>query len=223
MFTSLEGAGAVEVSGLARALSAGFRAGGSRSGWSRLPPPRWVRRSRPDGRWLYGTSDGPSLRGAQRGPVTTGAAARDPDFLAVAVRVSRRACAPCTAGSVPRSGVRRQPAAPGPAEAPGYSRSRRGRLERGSCPRRAGAAAGPGQQRGHAGRASGVAAAEGPAQAASARTMGTGRPPLTCRTAAHGRSSRSRPAWFVRPGTPRRRSRTRPSADGGPGRTGRAG
>ena len=47
VFTSLEGAGAVEVSDLARALSAGFRAGGSRSGWSRLPPPRWVRRSRP--------------------------------------------------------------------------------------------------------------------------------------------------------------------------------
>jgi DNA-binding beta-propeller fold protein YncE len=82
-FTSLEGTGAVEVSDLARALSAGFRASGVTVG--RVPAafaPVGEAVS-PDGRWLYVTSE---ARRAPRGPVIRQRCQGDPDSLPGVVR-----------------------------------------------------------------------------------------------------------------------------------------
>lgn len=85
-FTSLEGAGAVEVSDLARALSAGFRAAGVVVG--RVPAafaPVGEAVS-PDGRWLYVTSEVARLPGGVRRPVADRRCPGDPDSLPGIVR-----------------------------------------------------------------------------------------------------------------------------------------
>ena len=83
VFTSLEDTGAVQVSDLARALSAGFRARGVTIG--RVPaafaPVGEV--VSPDGRWLYVTSE---VRRAPRGPVSNQRCPGDPDSLPGVVR-----------------------------------------------------------------------------------------------------------------------------------------
>jgi DNA-binding beta-propeller fold protein YncE len=85
-FTSLEGAGAVQVSGLARALSAGFRARGVTIG--RVPAafaPVGEAVS-PDGRWLYVTSEATPSGGASRRPVIGRRCPGDPDSFPGVVR-----------------------------------------------------------------------------------------------------------------------------------------
>jgi len=62
-FTSLEGTGAVEVADLARALSAGFRAGGVTVGQVPAAFAPVGEAVSPDGRWLYVTSEVRRLRG----------------------------------------------------------------------------------------------------------------------------------------------------------------
>lgn len=87
VFTALEDTGAVQVSDLARALSAGFRAGGVTVG--RVPAARAPvgEAVSPDGRWLYVTSEArpsaapPHLRAASR--LCPG----DPDDVPGVVRV----------------------------------------------------------------------------------------------------------------------------------------
>ena len=99
VFTSLEGAGAVQVSDLARALSAGFRAGGVTVG--RVPAafaPVGEAVS-PDGRWLYVTSE---ARDAPRGPVINRRCPGDPDSLPGVVR----AISIAAAERVPATAVR---------------------------------------------------------------------------------------------------------------------
>ena len=86
VFTSLEGTGAVEVSDLARALSAGFRAGGVTVGRVPAAAAPVGEAVSPDGRWLYVTSEVTGLPGARRGPVTSRACPGDPDALSGAVR-----------------------------------------------------------------------------------------------------------------------------------------
>jgi DNA-binding beta-propeller fold protein YncE len=87
VFTSLEDTGAIQVSDLARALSAGFQARGVTVG--RIPAafaPVGEAVS-PDGRWLYATSEVVPSAGASRGPVTSRACPGDPDSLPGVVRV----------------------------------------------------------------------------------------------------------------------------------------
>jgi len=86
VFTSLEGTGAVEVSDLARALSAGFRAGGVTVGRVPAAAAPVGEAVSPDGRWLYVTSEVTGLPIARRGPVTSRACPGDPDALPGAVR-----------------------------------------------------------------------------------------------------------------------------------------
>ncbi len=85
VFTSLEGTGAVEVSDLARALSAGFRAGGVTVGRIPAAAAPVGEAVSPDGRWLYVTSEVTGLP-AQRGRVTSRGCPGDPDSLPGAVR-----------------------------------------------------------------------------------------------------------------------------------------
>jgi DNA-binding beta-propeller fold protein YncE len=80
-FTSLEDTGAVEVSDLARALSAGFQA--RRVTVGRVPAaiaPVGEAVS-PDGRWLYATSEAAPSAGASPRPVTSRACPGDPDSI----------------------------------------------------------------------------------------------------------------------------------------------
>jgi DNA-binding beta-propeller fold protein YncE len=87
LFTSLEGTGAVQVSDLARALSAGFSARGVSAG--RVPAefaPVGEAVS-PDGRWLYATSEAVPAAGASQRPVTGRLCPGDPDSLPGVVRV----------------------------------------------------------------------------------------------------------------------------------------
>jgi DNA-binding beta-propeller fold protein YncE len=87
VFTSLEDTGAVQVSDLARALSAGFQARGVTVG--RVPAafaPVGEAVS-PDGRWLYVTSEAVPSAGASRRPVTGRPCPGDPDSLPGVVRV----------------------------------------------------------------------------------------------------------------------------------------
>ena len=86
VFTSLEAAGAVEVSDLARALSAGFRAGGVTVGRVPAAAAPVGEAVSPDGRWLYVTSEVTGLPSARRGPVTGRGCPGDPDSLPGAVR-----------------------------------------------------------------------------------------------------------------------------------------
>jgi DNA-binding beta-propeller fold protein YncE len=87
VFTSLEDTGAIQVSDLARALSAGFQARGVTVG--RVPAafaPVGEAVS-PDGRWLYATSEAVPSAGASRRPVTSRSCPGDPDSLPGVVRV----------------------------------------------------------------------------------------------------------------------------------------
>ena len=86
VFTSLEAAGAVEVSDLARALSAGFRAGGVTVGRIPAAGAPVGEAVSPDGRWLYVTSEVTGLPSAQRGPGTRRGCPGDPDSLPGVVR-----------------------------------------------------------------------------------------------------------------------------------------
>jgi DNA-binding beta-propeller fold protein YncE len=86
VFTSLEGTGAVQVSDLARARPAGFRASGVTVG--RVPAafaPVGEAVS-PNGRWLYATSEA-TPSGSSRRPVTGQRCPGDPDSIPGAVRV----------------------------------------------------------------------------------------------------------------------------------------
>jgi DNA-binding beta-propeller fold protein YncE len=86
VFTSLEDTGAVQVSDLARALSAGFRARGVTVG--RVPAafaPVGEAVS-PDGRWLYVTSEATPSAGASRRPVIARRCPGDPDSFPGVVR-----------------------------------------------------------------------------------------------------------------------------------------
>lgn len=86
VFTSLEDTGAVQVSDLARALSAGFGAKGVTVG--RIPAafaPVGEAVS-PDGRWLYATSEAVPSAGAAHRPVTGRRCPGDPDYLPGVVR-----------------------------------------------------------------------------------------------------------------------------------------
>jgi DNA-binding beta-propeller fold protein YncE len=86
VFTSLEDTGAVQVSDLARALSAGFRARGVTVG--RVPAafaPVGEAVS-PDGRWLYVTSEATPSAGASRRPVIGRRCPGDPDSFPGVVR-----------------------------------------------------------------------------------------------------------------------------------------
>jgi DNA-binding beta-propeller fold protein YncE len=87
VFTSLEDTGAVQVSDLARALSAGFGARGVTVGQvpAAFAPVGEV--VSPDGRWLYATSEAVPSAGASRRPVTGRACPGDPDSLPGVVRV----------------------------------------------------------------------------------------------------------------------------------------
>ena len=87
VFTSLEGTGAVQVSDLARALSAGFQARGVTIG--RVPAafaPVGEAISA-DGRWLYVTSEVRGPAGGLRGPATNRRCPGDPDSLPGVVRL----------------------------------------------------------------------------------------------------------------------------------------
>jgi DNA-binding beta-propeller fold protein YncE len=87
VFTSLEGTGAIQVSDLARALSAGFRARGVTVGRvpaAFLPVGEAVS---PDGRWLYATSEATPSAGASRRPVTGRPCPGDPDSAPGVVRI----------------------------------------------------------------------------------------------------------------------------------------
>ena len=87
VFTSLEGTGAIQVSDLARALSAGFRARGVTVG--RVPAafaPVGEAISA-DGRWLYVTSEARGSAGGLRGPPTNRRCPGDPDSLPGVVRL----------------------------------------------------------------------------------------------------------------------------------------
>jgi DNA-binding beta-propeller fold protein YncE len=86
-FTSLEGTGAVQVSDLARALSAGFGASGVRAGRVPVPLAPVGEAISPDGRWLYVTSEERDPPGGLRGPVTSRRCPGDPDSLPGVVRV----------------------------------------------------------------------------------------------------------------------------------------
>lgn len=85
-FTSLEGTGAVEVSDLARALSAGFRAGGVTVGQVPAAFAPVGEAVSPDGRWLYVTSEIRRLPGGVRRPVASQRCPGDPDSLPGLVR-----------------------------------------------------------------------------------------------------------------------------------------
>ncbi|HZC62891.1 MAG TPA: hypothetical protein VE464_14750 [Streptosporangiaceae bacterium] len=86
VFTSLEGTGAIQVSDLARARSAGFRVSGVTVG--RVPAafaPVGEAVS-PNGRWLYATSEA-TPSGSSRRPVTGQRCPGDPDSIPGVVRV----------------------------------------------------------------------------------------------------------------------------------------
>ena len=86
VFTSLEDTGAIQVSDLAQALSAGFRARGVTVG--RVPAafaPVGEAVS-PDGRWLYVTSEATPSAGTSGAPVTGGPCPGDPDSFPGVVR-----------------------------------------------------------------------------------------------------------------------------------------
>jgi DNA-binding beta-propeller fold protein YncE len=87
VFTSLEGRGAVQVSDLARALSAGFRAGGVAVGQVPAPLAPVGEAVSPDGRWLYVTSEVRGSAGRLRRPATSRSCPGDPDSLPGVVRV----------------------------------------------------------------------------------------------------------------------------------------
>lgn len=86
-FTSLEWTGAVQVSGLARALSAGFGASGVRAGRVPAPLAPVGEAVSPDGRWLYVTSEERGPARGLRGPVTRRRCPGDPDSPPGVVRV----------------------------------------------------------------------------------------------------------------------------------------
>jgi DNA-binding beta-propeller fold protein YncE len=103
VFTSLEGTGAIQVSDLARALSAGFRARGVAVG--RVPAafaPVGEAVS-PDGRWLYVTSEAVPSAGAPRRPVIGRPCPGDPDSLPGVVRVIGIAAAERDPGTAVRA------------------------------------------------------------------------------------------------------------------------
>lgn len=87
VFTSLEGTGAVQVSDLARALSAGFRADGVAVGQVPAPLAPVGEAVSPGGRWLYVTSEIRGSAGGRRGPVTSRSCPGDPDSQPGVVRL----------------------------------------------------------------------------------------------------------------------------------------
>lgn len=87
VFTSLEDTGAVQVSDLGRALSAGFRAGGVTVGRVPAALAPVGEAVSPDGRWLYVTSEARPAAPARRGPLLNPRCPGDPDSLPGVVRV----------------------------------------------------------------------------------------------------------------------------------------
>jgi DNA-binding beta-propeller fold protein YncE len=87
VFTSLEGTSAVQVSDLARALSAGFQAGGVAVGQVPAPLAPVGEAVSPDGRWLYVTSEVRGSAGGLFGPVTSRSCPGDPDSQPGVIRV----------------------------------------------------------------------------------------------------------------------------------------
>lgn len=86
-FTSLELTGAVQVSDLARALSAGFGASGVRAGRVPVPLEPVGEAVSPDGRWLYVTSETTLSPGQFSGPAAKRRCPGEPDPEPGVVRV----------------------------------------------------------------------------------------------------------------------------------------
>jgi DNA-binding beta-propeller fold protein YncE len=108
-FTSLEGTGAVQVSDLARALSAGFGASGVRVGQVPAPLAPVGEAVSPDGRWLYVTSEERGPARGLRGPVTGRRCPGDPDSLPGVVRVIGVAAAERDPATAVRAGAGSSP------------------------------------------------------------------------------------------------------------------